>query len=134
MNFRKLTSAFSAGAAGALANSVTVWLFGAVGINAALGVSIAPSISAAWLYPRIVWGGIWGFLLLLPLLKDRWLARGALFSLAPTLVQLLVVFPYKADKGMFGLDLGTMTPVLVLLFNLVWGILAAWIYNRSTNR
>jgi len=36
-----------------------------------------------------------------------------------------VIFPMKAKKGMFGLDLGSMTPVLVLFFNAVWGVTAA---------
>lgn len=134
MKIRKTAIAFAAGGAGGLANSLTVWLFGFLGITAALGVGIAPALSAAWLYPRIVWGGLWGFLFLLRVVPGNWILRGILFSLGPTLVQLLVVFPYKADKGMFGLELGTITPLLVLMFNLVWGLIASWIYDRSTRR
>jgi len=123
--FRTLSLVFAAGCVGAVANSLVVWLFGDVGINAALGVKIAPKLTAAWLYPRIVWGGLWGFLFLLPVLRSSLLARGLLFSLGPSLVMLLVVFPMKAKKGMLGLDLGGMTPVLVLFFNAVWGVAAA---------
>jgi hypothetical protein len=36
-----------------------------------------------------------------------------------------VVFPMMAKKGMFGLDLGSVTPVLVLFYNAVWGVTAA---------
>ena len=64
--------AFSAGALGGLANSLAVWLFGALGITLALGVGIAPGLTPAWLYPRIVWGGLWGFLFLLPRPAGPW--------------------------------------------------------------
>jgi hypothetical protein len=109
-------------------NSLAVWLFGRFGISAALGVNIAPALSPGWLYPRVVWGGLWGLLFLLPALQGSVLGRGLLFSLGPSLVQLLVVFPYQAHKGVLGLALGTLTPVLVLAFNAVWGVFAAlWV-------
>jgi hypothetical protein len=123
--FRTLSLVFAAGCVGAVANSLVVWLFGDVGVNAALGVKIAPKLTPAWLYPRIVWGGLWGFLFLLPVLRSSLLARGLLFSLGPSLAMLVVVFPMKAKKGMLGLDLGSMTPVLVLFFNAVWGVTSA---------
>jgi hypothetical protein len=123
--FRTFSLVFAAGCVGAVANSLIVYLFGDLGINAALGVKIAPSLTAAWLYPRIVWGGLWGFLFLLPVFRSSLLARGLLFSLGPSLVMFFVVFPLKAKKGMFGLELGSITPVLVLFFNAVWGVTAA---------
>ena len=123
--FRTFSLVFAAGCVGAVANSLIVYLFGDLGINAALGVKIAPSLTAAWLYPRIVWGGLWGFLFLLPIFRSSLLARGLLFSLGPSLVMFFVVFPLKAKKGMFGLELGSITPVLVLFFNAVWGVTAA---------
>ena len=52
-----------------------------------------------------------------------YLLRGLVFSLAPTAVQLFVVFP-KVGKGVMGLDLGNLTPLFVLVFNAVWGIVA----------
>lgn len=122
---------FAAGCLGALANSLAVWFFGSTGINQALGVSIAPMLSPAWLYPRIVWGGLWGLLFLLPLLNSKPLAKGAILSIFPTLVQLFVVFPFKAGKGMAGLELGLLTPLLVLFFNLVWGIVTALVIRWS---
>jgi hypothetical protein len=41
-------------------------------------------------------------------------------------MQLFVVFPLKAYKGYLGLELGGMTPVLVVVLNAVWGISAAY--------
>ncbi len=122
---KKLMIIFAAGCIGALANSLTVWLFGDLGISRSLGVAIAPALSAHWLYPRIVWGGLWGLLFALPILQSRLFWKGTLLSLLPTAVQLFIVFPFKAHKGIAGLDLGLLTPVLVLFFNWVWGIVTA---------
>ncbi|WHI49564.1 hypothetical protein P3339_13905 [Microbulbifer sp. MLAF003] len=58
---KKLLIFFAAGCLGAVANSVVVWLFGDFGITPFLGVSITPSLSAEWLYPRVVWGVFGGF-------------------------------------------------------------------------
>ncbi len=117
---------FAAGCLGALANSLTVWICSEFGLTQAAGVAIAPQLSPGWLYPRIVWGGLWGLLFLLPLLPGNAIRRGLLFSLLPTLVQLFVVFPYKAHKGMAGLELGLLTPLFVIAFNAVWGVVTAW--------
>lgn len=122
---KKISLVFAAGCFGGLLNSLAVWIFGGLGITSALGVKIAPSLTAAWLYPRLVWGGIWGVLFLLPLMQRRFLYRGLIFSLGPTIVQLFVVFPMKAQKGIMGLDLGMLTPLFVLVFNAIWGLAAA---------
>ena len=121
---KKVLIFFAAGCLGALTNSITVWLFGEFGITASFGVSIAPSLTANYLYPRIVWGGIWGVLFVLPMLQSKLLLKGTVLSLIPTAVQLIVIFP-QAHKGIAGLDLGLYTPLFVLFFNWVWGIVAA---------
>jgi len=123
--FIKLTILFSSGCVGGIINSLVVWFLGARGVTAALGVKIAPDLTPAWLYPRIVWGGIWGFLFLLPFLRKSLFWRGFLFSLGPTIAQLFVVFPAKASSGMMGLGLGNLTPLFVLFFNAVWGVSTA---------
>ncbi|ABM02366.1 conserved hypothetical protein [Psychromonas ingrahamii 37] len=122
---KKLLLFFAAGCLGALGNSITVWQFGQLGITSTWGVSIDPSFSPAWLYPRIVWGGLWGFLFILPILQSRLLLKGTILSLFPTAVMLFIVFPYQANKGIAGIELGLMTPVFVIFFNWVWGIITA---------
>ena len=128
---KKILVYFSAGCLGGLANSLAVWAFGANGITHQFGVAIAPTLTPAWLYPRIVWGGIWGFVFLLPFLNSKLILKGAIISIFPTLVQLFVVFPLKAHKGYLGLDLGMYTPVFVVFFNLVWGIVSAFAIKFS---
>ena len=129
---RNTSLVFAAGCLGGLINSLAVWIFGELGITAALGVKIAPQLSPGFLYPRIVWGGIWGLLFLLPLMKTRIFSKGLIFSLGPTLVQLFVVFPMKANKGVMGLDLGLFTPLFVVVFNAIWGWTAAiWLKSAG---
>jgi hypothetical protein len=130
---RSTSLVFAAGCLGGLLNGLAVWLFGELGITAALGVKIAPTLSPAFLYPRLVWGGIWGLLFLLPLMQTRIFSRGLIFSLGPTLVQLFVVFPMKANKGVMGLDLGLLTPLFVVVFNAIWGWTAA-IWLKSVGK
>ena len=119
---RNLTLAFAAGCLGGLANSLLVWFLGQRGITTALGVNMTPGLTLPWLCQWIVWGGIWGIILILPIFRS-YLLRGIVFSLAPTVVELFVVFP-KAGKGVMGLDLGNLTPLFVLVLNAVWGIVA----------
>jgi hypothetical protein len=66
-------------------------------------------------------------------MQTRILFRGFIFSLGPTLVQLFVVFPMKANKGVMGLDLGLFTPLFVVVFNAIWGWTAA-IWLKSVGK
>ena len=125
---RKISLYFSAGALGGLTNSAAIWLAGMTGLTTYLQVKIAPAWTLSWLYPRIVWGGIWGLIFLLPIAKSRVFTRGVLLSLGPTLVQLFWVFPFKAHAGYLGFELGFLTPLFVFVFNAIWGITAAvWV-------
>ncbi len=129
----RLSICFAAGCVGALVNSWVVWYLGRRGIPQQFGVGIAPKWSATYLYARLVWGGIWGLVFAVPFWRSGFwtgvFSRGILFSFIPTLFQLLVVFPVFQDKGMFGLALGTLTPVFVCLYNAVWGFYTAlWLF------
>lgn len=117
---RSLSLAFAAGAVGGVANSAALWAMGSFGVTGALGVAIAPALTPSWLYPRVVWGGLWGAMFLLP--GAHTLRQGLLFSLAPTVVQLFFVFPLLAGKGVAGSDLGVLTPLVVLMANAAWGL------------
>ncbi|MFW6122709.1 MAG: hypothetical protein ACOC6L_00560 [Thermodesulfobacteriota bacterium] len=134
LSVKEVSLTFAAGVLGGLANSLTVWLFGLVGLNQLLGVSLAPALTPAWLYPRLVWGGLWGWLFLLRFPRLTYLSRGLVFSLGPSLVQIFLVFPLKAQKGVGGIELGYLTPLLVLFFNAVWGLTTAlWLrWSRSS--
>ncbi len=80
-------------------------------------------------YQRMVWGGLWGMMFLLPLKRMNIYLRGLLFSLAPTVVQWLIVFPAR-HQGAFGMELGSWTFLKVIIFNAVWGLAAAFWLKR----
>jgi len=125
ITLRGLSLTYAAGTFGGFINSLVLWAAGVYGITASWGVAIAPDLTPQWIYPRLVWGGLWGFLFLLPLWPGRWLWRGLFFSLAPTAVQLFVVFPQKTPHGILGLGLGDWTPLVVFVVNAIWGLAAA---------
>ena len=126
--------AYAAGAVGGLANGLAIWLFGLVGINQLLGVALAPQLTTPLIYNKLVWGGIWGFIFLLPFPRLTYPSRGLIYSLVPSLVQIFIVFPLMAHLGVGGIQLGYLTPLLVLFYNAVWGIVTAiWLqWSRST--
>jgi hypothetical protein len=67
---------------------------------------------------------------MLPVLQDRALLRGVLFSSLPSAVVLLVVFP-NMGKEVLGVGFGTFTPALVVLVNFLWGIVGAFWYRQN---
>lgn len=125
VRLRMVALTFAAGSLGGLANSLAAWASGSYGLTAALSVAIRPELTPDWLYPRLVWGGLWGFLFLSSVPRLRWWLRGLVFSLGPSAVQLLYVFPEKTPHGLFGLGLGELTPLVVLALNAIWGLTAA---------
>lgn len=128
---REFSAAFAGGCLGGLINRLLIWFFGVQGINARLGVAMRPALTAHWLYPAVVWGGLWGLLFLLPFLRGRTLTRGLLFSLAPSVVALFFILPIETHAGALGLRLGLLTPILVLFFNVVWGVVASYWYRGA---
>ncbi|MEW6776324.1 MAG: hypothetical protein AB1405_08525 [Bdellovibrionota bacterium] len=121
---RNASLVFSAGAAGAVANSFFLWQAGERGIADLFGVAIHPALSLSWLYPRIVWGGLLGLLLLIPVGRWSALLRGIFWSLVPSAASLLYFLPYQQGKGFLGQDLGTLTPLYVIAANAIWGAAA----------
>lgn len=91
-----------------------------------IGVSLKPKLTPDWLYPRLIWGGLWALLLLLPILKAKTVLRGIIFSLLPSAVTLCYIFP-EMGKGLLGLKYGTLTPLLIVISGFVYGMIAsAW--------
>lgn len=121
---------FTGGAIGAFIDSCNIWVLGHTGITAMLGIGLKPKFTMAWLYPRFFWGGVWALLLLLPILKNRSVVRGMLFSLLPSAMMLFVVFP-DMGKGLFGLKFGILTPALVIILNFIYGIVASFWFEYS---
>jgi hypothetical protein len=123
--WRRATLAFAAGTLGALVLCLFVWALIALHITAAVGLSLPPDINdmtKVWLYKQMVWGGIWGFIFLLPWRPGWWL-RGLVYGLGPSLVTLFVLLPPPARENI-------ALVVLVLVANSVWGLVASWWLTR----
>lgn len=112
--------AFAAGCLGGFAYCLVMWLFSRYGITQSLGVNLHGSMSPHWVYPRIVWGGLWGLLFLLPIMSSSLFMRSLVMSLIPALVQLFIIYPFYTGHGVAGLKLGLLTPVLVWFFFWCW--------------
>lgn len=125
---------FTTGALGGLCSSLSLWLAGIWQLTAMAGVNINPELTASWLYPRLVWGGIWGLVFYFtvgrPRSRRQWVRKGLWVSLLPTAVQLFVIFPNFTPYGMVGLGLGTLTPLFVLTSNLIWGFFTG-VFTRA---
>lgn len=120
-----LAVCFLAGLLGALVSSLFAWLLSTWHVPELLGIQMVLQLKPAWLYSRLVWGGIWGLVYFLTVgpanARRHWVRKGLWISLLPTAYHLFVVFPYLADQGWFGIRLGQATPLLVFGANLVWG-------------
>ncbi len=127
---KNISGALAAGLIAALLQCIGIQLLGHFGVTGFHGIDLTPRLSATWLYPRLVWGGIWGLLFALPLLKEQTFWRGVLFSLPPTLMIFLKFVP-GMDKSLFGIPLGSLAPEMVLLLNIGWGLVAAFWYRES---
>ena len=103
-------------------NSLALWAAGAHGLTGALGIAYAPGLSPALLYPRIVWGGLWGALFLLPFPRLSWWLRALVFSLGPTAMVLVLAYEGRSPIGLHGLG-----PLLIAASNAVWGLAAGWL-------
>jgi hypothetical protein len=131
IEIRKISAAFTGGAIGGFVDSFNIWAMGKAGISGMIGLAMKPEFTPPWLYQRMVWGGIWMLLLMLPLMGNRAVLRGMLFSLLPSAMMLFMVLP-SMGKGMLGLGFGMITPLVVISLNLVYGIVAASWYRSAT--
>jgi hypothetical protein len=128
---RNLFAIFGAGCLGGLVMCLVMWLFSYYGITQALNVKLAGYLSAPWMYPRIVWGGLWGLLFALPFFAGSIFARTFIIALIATLVQLFVFYPFYEGKGMAGMALGVLTPFLVFFFFWVWSLTTGLLLRLS---
>ncbi|MFC4893123.1 membrane lipoprotein [Pseudofrancisella aestuarii] len=80
------------------------------------------------LYRLMIWGGVWGILLALPLSKNIWV-KGSIVGLAVIFFNFLVKMPLSG-QGFFALNAGTEVFLMNIIFNYLWGLLAAVIYAK----
>jgi hypothetical protein len=131
---RKFAGPYAAGALAALLTSIVLWIavrakLGAL-CDVELGKLFPGGLDPSWLGGRVLEGSL--FALAWPLARGRGLTpvrAGLLVSLLPSLRELFLRLP-NAGYGMLGVQLGALTPVVVLAANALWG----WILGQLSTR
>jgi hypothetical protein len=124
--FRRLSLAFAAGGVGVIALAAFLWIVREAGVMASLGLHPPPVRMPAFLYSRIVWGGLWALLFVLPVMTGQWLLRGVLVGVLASLAAIFYFNPaWKTAPFAF--------VALIFAANAVWGIAAAGWY-RAVDR
>lgn|SRR5262245_55848914 len=114
---RESALGFAAGCAGGLIKCAVAWGAARLGVTILIGAHGAAALTPGVLYPRIVWGGVWGLLFLLTFLRGSVLIGGLVAGLIVTAMQWLVLPLWWHGSLHFAL-----MPLLEgLLLNLVWG-------------
>jgi hypothetical protein len=124
---------FCAGLLGALCSGIVAWLSGSWGLPDLLSVRMAPALTKQWIYPQLIWGGLWGLVYFLTVgarsSRRHWTRKALWISLLPSAFQLFVVYPYWTGQGLLGFNLGDFTALFIVAYNLVWG-LCTGIFSR----
>jgi hypothetical protein len=125
-----IPQAFIAGGLAALATGLLIWGATITGLFETLHVPVAsPPDALTWMVKRMFWGALAGLLFMIPLLSSRpqW-KRGALASIVPIAVLLLVLYP-QGPEGWLGINLGLTLLAAVIVFWVLWGIVAGAILD-----
>jgi hypothetical protein len=105
---------------------------GGIGLTVWLGVGVDVDLSAAEWTLRAVHGAAWGLalgVLYRAVPGAGFAAKGATFSLLPSLYTLFVVYPVFLGLGVLGVRQGYLTFGFVLLGNVLIGVVAAWVIS-----
>lgn len=119
----RLAAGLLGGALGGVAHLLLARATGLVGLPALLGVDLAVWLTPGEMAGRMASGAVWGlaFGVFHPRVPgDGSIQRGLVFSAAPALWVLMVVFP-DLKYGVFGVELGALTFVVVAFHHLAWG-------------
>ena len=118
---RRIALCFAAGAVGGLARGLLVSALTHYGATAAIGHHLAAALQPAGLYARIVWGGLYAFVFLLPVARNSWLMAGLLWGVVVTALQLVALPMLLHSVPHFAL----LPAVSALVLNVVWGLTTA---------
>ncbi|MGH7006356.1 MAG: hypothetical protein ACREIP_20615 [Alphaproteobacteria bacterium] len=116
---RLLTLGFGAGAFGACVLVLVAYLLARFGVPEQLGITFPPRPMPAALYQAVVWGGIWGLLLVVPVMNRLWWLKGIIIGALATVALLLYFAPPLRDGPMMRL-------LYVLVLNAFWGVAAGF--------
>jgi hypothetical protein len=130
--FAKLSLAYAAGAVGGVVQSLIIVVLSELGVFQVLGTEFKVLLNLPYLYQRATWGGMWGLLFVIPILTTwRHGQRGLIFAAAPAAASLFYFLPFQDNKGWFGMSVGLIWPLVVIVFALFWGYIAGLWLDRA---
>lgn len=119
----RISTAFMAGLVSA---GILFFIFGSLKNG---GVALTPDFKAM-LYKLMVWGGVWAILLVSFKPKNVFL-RGSLIGAAVIFFNFIVLMPLRG-QGFFASNAGAEVAIINIVFNYLWGLLAAWLFSKMS--
>ena len=114
---------FCAGMLSALAGFGLVSAWDLAGLPDLSAYNVRPLLAPGGFYPRLIWGGLWGLLFFFTIgsvqTRKRWIQKGLLISLLPTLYYLIFTLP---DQISYVQGFSLVSPAIVIVLNLIWGV------------
>lgn len=114
---------YGSGSVGALFACLIFWLIPFLGLAHIIHMPIFPVLSDAWLYPKIIWGGLFALCFALPFMRSNTLIKSLALALVISLSELFISLPFSPYKGAVGLNVGMYTFSFILIFNLIWSLM-----------
>ena len=130
--FGRFSKVFAAGAFAGFVQTVVLWILAQVGLFRLLSEPFDFPLNPSLLYQRMIFGGVWALLFLVPLLRTAPHGqRGLSIGLLRALLTLLLINPFVDQVGVLGLNFGWAWPLIVLFSNLLWGFLAGYWLDKT---
>lgn len=120
-----------------LGHQIALWILNAIGMidRAPFAMTATKPFGVPSLISLSFWGGVWGIILGLILLRARgakyWVLAAAIGAIAPTLVAAFVVAPLKGMQT--GGNVGKLLTI-GLIVNAAWGLATAAFYRLMERR
>lgn len=123
----RLGLGFLGGVLGGLAVVAVRWAIEGLGIPGAVGVTLTGVWSGSEFLGHLGAATIWGMVLgviypYFPGVSPS--SKGLRFSIVLSVYMFVRGYPLDLDQGWFGLELGVVAWVFVILLNMVWGVVA----------
>jgi len=114
---KNLSCGFTAGAVGSIVLLILIFGLHSVGKG--------PEVTLPFIYKDLAWGGLWGLLLVLPVLSGSWWLRGIILGVLACVVLILFFLPSGGQPP------PVMQIVIIFLMHIVWGLTAAYWYKLT---
>ncbi|MBI1363098.1 MAG: hypothetical protein GC134_03860 [Proteobacteria bacterium] len=130
MNSQRMMILYGVGSLGGALTVLAYWAL-AQSANGLPFVSFKPELAS--FYEPMVWGGLWGFLYLLPFNVSP-LIKGVIFSIFPALTHLAMSsggLEKLMDYASLNMVVNHKTLVVLLIYALFWGVVTSYMSPRQ---